>query len=107
MIVFRCPQARTAAKKPEISMSCFNENRCGMLIGSSGTKSGLLNCSYFSFSKSTVACGIFNSLFEFFDDAYHYPRKKRKYAQDPGEKQRKNGDKRVHQRKNDVPDNCF
>ena len=41
-MVFRCPQARIAAKKPAISMSCFLSKRCGMEIGSNSIKLGWL-----------------------------------------------------------------
>jgi hypothetical protein len=42
MIVVRIPHAKTEANKPDISISCLFEKECGMQIGSSLIKDGLL-----------------------------------------------------------------
>lgn len=43
MIVGRCPQAREAAKNPDISMSSFSSNIFGIWIGSVSMKNPICN----------------------------------------------------------------
>jgi len=50
-----------AAKKPDISLSCFLENECGITIGSASIKDGLLYSFHFLLRNSSTLISFFRS----------------------------------------------